>query len=245
MKRIILVLLISISLFAQNRHYKQLVINSGESFTPDKAGTLWAWYNGSNVVVSGDSIVRVTDLSNNSRDLTVSTGKTSPDVITNGKNGHNTIRHDGVNETLIKVSARNQPYTLFIVVKVITFTANRYLWDGTGSGANGGCYFSGTNGLRCYAGTYNLYNSTVTNGNWYLLTIKINGASSTIQINNGTVVTADAGALNSTGISIGNNGSGNAPSNIEWESWIIYSGVVSDVNTVLVKDYLNKRNAIY
>ena len=242
MKNIILFLILNTLAFSQS----SLLLLESNDFKYSDYGTLWANYTGDNVALLTDSITVVTDLSGNSRDLAVGSGLTSPNVITNGKNGHNTIRNDGVKDGLIKVSARNQPYTIFFVFKVITWTANRYLFDGTGGGANGNVYLSGTNVFRAYAGTFNnVYATPYTAGNWYLMTLTINGATSSIQINNGSVTTGDAGALNSTGISIGTNGSANAPSNMEWAEMVIFSGAISDANKTIIKNYLNTKYSIY
>jgi hypothetical protein len=100
----------------------------------------------------------------------------------------------------------NQPTFLYAVVKLITWTAGRYLFDGGVLNCAGVQCSGVTPKIIAYAGTALTATAGLTLGTKGIIRIYFNGASSKLIINNDTPTTGDAGANNSGGIAIGANG---------------------------------------
>jgi hypothetical protein len=151
----------------------------------------------------------------------------------------NGILFDGSND-FMKTAAftLNQPVTIYIVLKVVSFSAWMTIIDG--GTANYGALLerATTPTIGAFAGTNALETGDLAVNTWGIVTIVFNGASSSIQVDNHDAVTGDAGSANPGGIVIGANISGTANSNIQVEE-IIYRKVAdSSPNKILIQNYL-------
>ncbi|MCH7928650.1 MAG: hypothetical protein IID03_11845 [Candidatus Dadabacteria bacterium] len=140
-----------------------------------------------------------------------------PVVITNGNpNGDgNSILYDGITHYL-RVSGGftfNQPETIYLVFKQVTWTFGDGIFDGNGSGTMGLLQRTSTPNLLISAGTQAAENSDAGLGTWVIGCAVYNGASSSLRINNNAKTTGNAGATNSGGLFLGRDFAGNNKAN--------------------------------
>lgn len=121
----------------------------------------------------------------------------SPLVIAGAVNGHAGIRFNGSTQQLATTTSVvvALPFEVWTVQKIILWVNNGAIWSGAGGsdacayGANGS-----TPGLGMYAGTaWSGSNVDLAVGTYGIVRTVVNGASSTISVNNGTVVGSNPG----------------------------------------------------
>lgn len=148
---------------------------------------------------------------------------------------------DGSNDFLKSpLMTLNQPTTVYLGVRQISFTDGRFLLDGYDT-SNRLVIQQSSNRIRLYAGAYSTGNSDLATGCYGLLKTVFNGASSSIQVNNLTKVTTDAGLYNAGGVTLGAYVNGTLPSNIEVGTIIILDAVPNATQDARIKNYLMSR----
>lgn len=194
----------------------------------------------------GDPLGAVDDLSGSARHATQATAAKRPTLKLAIKNGLPVVRHDGVDDYLqTPLFTLNQPKTVYVVAqKTGTLSTNRYFLDGDLFNT---AVVSSPNAtdFSVYAGGIGLLNKPGTPGNWNVIGVVFNGASSSLRLN-GAAVAGDAGALNGGRLTIGAGGDpGNSsPLAGDWGTIVEYSGVVSGAELALLEAYLAARWAI-
>lgn len=181
-----------------------------------------AWYRkGVGITSSSGAVSAWSDQSGNSRHLLQATGAAQPALQADG-----TILFDGVAHFL-KTSAFtfNQPETVYLLLKQVTWTANDFLMDGNAS--NGGRLGQEVSSptLRLNAGVLGAAANTDLAVNTYgAVAVVINGASSLIQVGYATPTTGDAGVNNMGGFTLGALGNGASNfANIQVKEVILYT----------------------
>ncbi len=133
---------------------------------------------------------------------------------------------DGAAHWMRAAFALNQPETMFLVFKPITFTSGDRIFDG-GGGVNTGrlSQNTATPQLDIYAGaTGTLFNGPAL-GSAGVVGAVFNGASSSGQLNGGSVTAGDVGSSNMGGITLGADGTASPAtfSNIQVYELIAYN----------------------
>lgn len=117
----------------------------------------------------------------------------------------------------------NRPVTYYIVMKQVTWTTGRGLFDG--NAVNSAILFEtgSTPNIAFYAGTTACNNANLVLNTMSVVIVVDNGAGSTVSVNDGTKATGNPGASNPSGFTIGDAGGGGAPSNIVVQEIAVYS----------------------
>lgn len=137
----------------------------------------------------------------------------------------------------------DQPFTEYIVVRQISWTAGDFLTSGT-AGAAGVTQRTGTPKIGLNAGSGVADNSDAALGSKVIVTAVFNGASSSLQVNAGTATTGDPGAGNPGGLSLfSDNAGANYGNAIVWER-IVFSAAHDATTRLLVQQYLSARHGI-
>lgn len=106
---------------------------------------------------------------------------------------NNSLTFNGTSHSLVMLNAAiTQPITVYMVVNITS--GPNYSGLLKSNGENGGNLVFGASGqIFAQFGEEVESSSSVTNSTWLILRVTLNGASSSIQINNGTVSTGNAG----------------------------------------------------
>lgn len=128
------------------------------------------------------------DQSGNSRNLAQATGTNQPTLQADGS-----ILFDGLDNFMATGAfTLAQPFTVVTLVKQVTWTSLDRIWDGTNSFA---FQLTSSPNIGINAGS-SVGSATLTLGTWGVVTTIFNGASSVVQLNQGTPATGNAGAGN-------------------------------------------------
>ena len=136
----------------------------------------------------------------------------------------------------------NQPETIYVVFSLISWVGNADIIDGVTQSS--GVIFCNTStpNFDVYAGANLGNNATLTVGTSSVVTVVINGASSSSQVDSATKKTGNAGAANMGGITLGAGGGGGNFSNIQVKELIVRSVADNATTQSLIQGYLK---AIY
>ena len=154
---------------------------------------------GSNLVSAWNSII-------GANHLLQATGTNQPLWTTDG------VLFDGIDNFMKCVAFTwNQPEFIYMVVKQVTWTADRYILDG--NLLNSGLVFqkATTPGLKAYAGTLSDQNNNLVVNTLGIVRVLFNGAGSKLQVNATAATTGNFGANNMGGFTLGASGG-----NISW-----------------------------
>lgn len=196
-----------------------------------------AWFRfGAGITSAGGLVSQWDDQSGNGRHLKQATGTNQPALQADGS-----ILFDGV-DNYLKCDAftLNQPETLYILAKQPTWTTANYVCDGNTGDAMVIEKTTTTPTIRLKAP-----NGVATNTGWTVdvyavLAAVYNGASSSLQVNNGTPSTGDAGANNASGFTLGASATPSAYSNIQVKEVILYAAAQDATTRARVIRYLSQ-----
>ena len=129
----------------------------------------------------------------------------TPAYTASGPNGKPAIVWtDGSDKYFAYIATKPQPFTLFALVKTVTWNGNRYFWDGSASGASAALIQNSSTPLaQAYAGLFGPL-ITMPLGRWIIVTIIYDGASSIVQIDNNIEIAASLGTNVAGGVWLGN-----------------------------------------
>lgn len=211
------------------------------AFDPTSLANLEAWYQfNTGITEAGQGVSVWADQAGNSRDLNQTTDGNRPSKESDGS-----ILFAGGDEYL-KTDAFtfNQPQTVYLLGRQVTWTNNEYIFDGEASFSmmlrqSGG---GGTPNVRI---TTNGTIFTDANPDWILDTYAVvssvfNGASSVCQIDKNTAKTGDAGVDNGGGFTLavrGNAASGHG--HIQIKEAILYSDAHDAATRTRIINYLS------
>jgi len=161
--------------------------------------------------------------------------------------GSSRILCDGV-DNYLKTNAftLNQPTTVVLVFKQVSWTNNEYLTDGGALGTGRLSQFTTSPQLGITSNNVNYItgNGDLAVGAYGVAAIVFNGASSLLQINNGTPSTGDAGAGNMGGFTLGAAANAGSPSNIQVYEAAIFPTALSAADRASVAAYLMAKHGI-
>lgn len=145
---------------------------------------------------------------------------------------------DGTNHKMATSNfTLNQAVEHFMVVQPISWTAADYMLSGTVAEA-GITQVTGTPQIGLNAGSAAAANSNAALGSFCIIHAAINGASSSLTVNNGTAATGNAGANNPGGITLFSNQAGTGYFNGAVKELVTF-GALSAADRVRVFNWLN------
>lgn len=204
-----------------------------QPFYPNQLGSLAFWFRyGVGITVTGAGVSTWADQSGNSRDLLQGTDTNRPPLQSDGS-----ILFDGVDNFLkCGTFTLNQPNTVIILCKQITWTSVDYIIDGHTDNTLGLFQQTATPRLTMNAGATAPTTLALALDTYGAIGCVFNGASSLLQVNAGAAATGDAGAGNAAGLTLGAHGGGaDGYANIQVKELFGYSVALSqaDLNRAL------------
>ncbi len=212
-------------------------------FDPNSVTGLVAWYDANDsatITKSADRVSQWNDKSSQGNNLVQATGADQPLWVNAVQNGKPIIRFDGVSEHMedLVTNTYTQPTTLFMVCSTPTENGgNRAFFDG--DSARNLLNLQSPNQYRIYAGA-SLIGGTLSAG-FKLFRAKFNGASSSLHINNSSILSGDAGTQGLEGIIIGALNGFTGPSNFDVCEVLFYDANVSAGDITSIESYLNTK----
>lgn len=179
----------------------------------------------------GQTIYRLNDRSGNGRNLIQATAASRPTLRNSGALWW--LEFDGTDDFIQTATfTLDQPLTRINAFSQTSWTSLEFVWDGTLNSMR--LYQSGSSpNLVMRGSAVGPGNTGATIGTNRVSTEIVNGASSSLKIDNGTAATGDVGTGNPGRVTIGSNGSGAANANIKWFGgiWIAGSMASGDQNS--------------
>lgn len=222
---------------------QQLLIALG--FNPASLGNLAGWWTADYGITIGTGVSSWLDRSGNGRTLSQGTGSKQPAFGSTGPNGLPGLTFDGVDDLLATGSfTLNQPETVYMIVKQVTWTNDDYFVDGN---TNNGLVIyqdTATPRINQYAGAVGGTNSNLAVNTWGVVCAVFNNASSLSRVNNTSDVTGTVGTNNAGGVVAGADGpagANNKHSNIILSELLVYSAAHNSTQRSTVVNYLMKR----
>lgn len=138
------------------------------------------------------------DQSGNARNLTAA-GSARPTI-----QADQSLLFDGVaNSMTTGAFTFNQPATIYVLGRQVTWTSNDFWFDGIGGARMGVSQSATTPNIRCFAGASTFENNGLSLNSYGVITALFNGASSGCFVNGAGPALSDAGAGNAGGIILG------------------------------------------
>lgn len=217
---------------------------------PTDFANLVCWYRADLGVTDagGGAVSTWADQSGNGRDLTEATNR--PTLVADAGNGRPGIQFDGVNDKLATADfAISQPLHVFIVFKQITWTDLDFIYCFDNDTVAGPRSYQTTSspqiGMRSSLNNVNLTGSEIPTGTIALLAHFYNGASSTAQVNNNTVIgpaNAETGSVD--GLTLASYGGGANFANITICEFFAYSSEKTGDDLTAIKNYVYAQQGI-
>lgn len=153
---------------------------------------------------------------------------------------------DGTNDYMKTASfTLNQPETVYLVLKQVSWTINDSLIDGNTNTDMRIYQNASSPGLKLQGNTPLAENANLSVGSFGIITSLYNGVSSLFQINATTATTGDGGAVNAGGFTLGSQGDGlGTYSNIQVKEVLIFSVAHTAAERLLVQRYLANKYSI-
>jgi hypothetical protein len=159
------------------------------------------------------------------------------------KNADGSLTFDGVDDNMKVAFALNQPSTIYLLFRQITWTNNDVIHDGNTLASHR--VFQATASPQLFLrASANVGPVAPPVGVYSVVASVLNGASSLIQSNLGTPVTGDAGLTNPAGFTLGANGTPGSYSNIEVKEAIVFAGAHDATKRQTVIEYLMRLGGI-
>ena len=213
-------------------------IDSITALLTDGHTDCWYEFDEANVTLVGDTAVaQWDDLSGHERHLIQANTLNQPEWTDDGvafSIGH-----------LLKTGSfsSSQPVFLYIVMRQDVWTANETLFGNYNNANVAMQQRTSSPNIRVTSGIYSTNNANATIGNFVIVRILFNGASSKLQINNTTATTGDFGSNAMDGIAIPNAG-GTSGSSLTIKALIRRSVDDSGDDEYMIYNYLNAKYSL-
>lgn len=204
-------------------------------FAPSQLPNLLAWYRYGMGITVSTGVSQWNDASGNGYNLLQGTGADQPALQSDGS-----ILFNGTSHFLAATFTANQPVTQYIMVKQVTWTAStNKITDGVA--ATGGInQITSTPSIGMNAGSALGTDSNLAVGKWGVVSVVMNGASSSIKVNSNAATSGAGGSNNPGGLTVGAvSGGASLWTNIQVKEIIMYSVAhTSDQQNMLI-NYLS------
>lgn len=224
---------------ASGAYNKVQAAGGGDVYDLLTDGDTWAWYISTDVasITKGavDSIVSDwDDTLNSGNDLGVVQAWYGPKWY-----GPDGMVFDGDDDFMTTgVLVLNQPTTVYIVIKQISWTNGDYLFHG-GTWGSLGCFTTSSSPIILTDFTTNNANCTV--GSFHILTLEVDGASTTFEVDETGQDTGDAESNELDGFVVAGI---NTPQEIAVKEVIIREVIDNATDKALIYDYLSNKYGI-
>lgn len=202
---------------------------------PSTLPNLAAWYRkGVGVTESGGLVSAWADQSGNGRNLVQATGTNQPAL-----QGDGSILFDGIDNSMLATFTRNQPQTVYVLGKQVTWANTERWFDGSTGDRGTLQQTTASPQIRIFAGT-GMGNISLAVDTYGIIASVFNGANSVLQLNLGTPVTGDTGSGGDmTGFRLGSRGDGaGAFGNVQIKEILIYAAAHDATTRQKVIEYL-------
>lgn len=210
------------------------VIKGANDNVPVRAN-LAAWYRFRRGLTNQSGCSSWADYSGNSRPLLQTTASKMPTLLASGE-----LVFNGTTHTMAATFTLNQPATIYIMFRQITWAANAVILDGISAQAQL-IQSSTTPQITANAGSALTASSTIGLNAYGIAALVLNGASSVYQAAGGgpsVTTTGNAGSNNLGGITIGSSRSGANFSNIGVRELVVFSAAHDATTRLGVMRYL-------
>ena len=201
-------------------------------------GNTIAWFDAQeNITKDGSNLVSAWgDKSGLAHHLLQAAGTNQPLWSANG------ILFDGVDNMMKCVAFPwNQPEFIYMVIKQVTWTNTRRIFDGNAVNSGVLAQSAVTPEIKSYAGTWTAANNNLVVDTWSIVRILFNGLTSSTQVNETAKVEGNGGIGNMGGFTLGASGIGSLFGNIEVKEII---GRISVVGEAEIYAYLAAKYGI-
>lgn len=183
------------------------MLGGGAEFLPSQLENLEAWYRyNQGITVTGSGVSQWDDQSGNGNHLVQATDTNRPAHHADGS-----VACDGVDNFMaVNYAPHAQPRTRYFLFKRTTFVNGGGIADSYTINNALVRMLNAVDNIELYAGAAGCGSTDLARGDYGVLSVIFNGASSSLQINNGTPSTCNAGALTQGGLTIGAVGGGAA-----------------------------------
>jgi hypothetical protein len=197
-----------------------------------------AWFQqGQGITITGAGVSQWDDASGNGRHLKQGTDANRP-----ARQADGSILFDGSSDSLkCDAFALNQPVTIYILGKQVTWTINEYWYDGNAANTMALFQRTTTPNVAIAAGA-TPGNLAIPVDSYCILTAVFNGASSLLQLNQDTALTGNVGAGNGGGFTLGARGdqAGGVFGHIQAKEVILFNAAHDATNRETVIAYLKR-----
>lgn len=202
---------------------------------------LIAWFSGKvpeAFTLSGTSVNVMEDLSENGNHLSAVAANTTRPTYSNGRV---TFVKTSSQRLRLAALAINQPHTRFMVYKKLVAADIAEYMMGSATNVAGlmGTASNGDGVFVIHGGTALIYGANNLNDNIHIA--EYNGANTKYWINDGAVVSGNAGTNNMNGIELGAYNNGAVFIDAEFCESIEYAGILSEPNRLAIKAYLKTK----
>ena len=202
-------------------------------------GNTVAWFDYTETITmdGSDLVSDWGDKSGEGNDLLQATGTDQPLWSSDG------VLFNGVDNYMKCVGfTYDQPEMIYVVVKQVTWTNNKYIMDGQSNASGFLSQRSGSPGLKIHAGVSSDQNDNLVLNTWGIVRILFNGVASTFQINETAQWAGDTGANNMSGFEIGARADGTTSwSNFKIKEIILRKVADSESDEQAIYGYLKKK----
>lgn len=204
--------------------------------SPIPSENLSAWFRfNTRITVTGSGVSQWDDVSGNDRHLVQANDANRPAKQVDGS-----ILFNGTSHRLTTGAfTRNQPDTIYLLLKQISWTSGDRLMDGISPGFGQIIQTAVSPELRMGAGSLLPVNNQLVLDTYGVICCVFNAENALMQIDNGVPVTGDDGANNPGGLNLGTTASGSNAANIQVKEVIIYSAAHDDTTRATIIDYLS------
>jgi hypothetical protein len=225
----------------------------GAIIQPDTPAGLEAWYKADALVLNdNDAVSSWTDSSGNGNHAVQADANRKPVYKTGIVNSLPVVRFDGVaspNDDMLADTfdaTVTQPDTVFVVFSQDTAATSEYVFDGIDATERQALWLTAGDLLQGYAGLTGLSYAFTEAGNFVVISILFNGASSWIREDRTEKNTGDVSTKDLDGLTLGNRyGATWTPFDGDIAEFILYDASLSTANRDGVEEYLGDKYALW
>lgn len=195
-----------------------------------------AWYQfGVGITSSASKVSQWSDQTSNVRHLLQATANNKPTLQSDGS-----ILFDGSNFFLQTATfTLVQPSTLYMLWRQVTWNSGGVCCDGFTAASGQIVQTTGTPQINISAGSSTAANTGLAVNTYAATAAVFNGASSSLQVNKKPATTGSAGTTAMAGLTIGADGSGGNPANVQVKEVILFNAAHNLQQQFQVINYLS------